>query len=176
MAINWHPTITWSPRQPFTAERANNYLRDNLDYLAQRPRAYYVTPSTGSNIAITSTSLVALDDAQYTLTINNEFTGLEVEALFWFQHNNGGGMFVVDVLVDDVTYVSTGTATPAAAGLFMNPARAVTTPESCYFKIRVPFAVTAGTHTFKIRVRTNLGTLTVMQNGYASFFQVTEVD
>jgi hypothetical protein len=64
----WTTPRTWATLEQVTATYLNQQLRDNMDYLFDRPRSI-VTVRNGTNINVVSTSFAALDDNQFTLEL-----------------------------------------------------------------------------------------------------------
>lgn len=169
----WTTPRTWATLEQITATYLNEQLRDNLEYLYNRPHSF-VTIRNGTNVNITSTSFAALDDGQFTLELTTTGGDIEIWLTGTFEHGSGGVAVMFDVLMDNTTYLSSMTGTPLTNGLaaFFAPNVGYDTITSLRYTIS---GITADTHNFKLRVRTTSGTGVWLAANYCTQFGVREI-
>lgn len=166
----WTTPITWSIRDAITMVKLNAQLRDNLNFLHARPSSVVTVNGGGSNLTTTSLTMVAVDDAQFTLTLAVN-SGENVD--LWINGVMGGSAAninnMVDVIVDDTNYISSGSGTPLAFGLWYNGAATSATINGIVGRVTLG-GLSAGTHTFKLRwMVSSAGTGTLYLSG--KYFQ-----
>lgn len=168
--MSWTTPITWAIRDAITMAKLNSQLRDNLSYLFARPSSKVTILGTGTNLTTTSTTMVAVDDAQFTLTLTIA-TGEDVE--LWINGVTGGSATninaIMDVIIDDTNFVSSGNTSDLAFGLWYTGHPASPLLTGLRGRILVS-GLAAGTHTFKLRWKvSSAGTITLYLNG--KYFQ-----
>lgn len=143
MTATWTANRTWTAGEIVTASIMNQYVRDNLDWL-KTPTASQVIYTT----TFTTTSGTFTDVTGATVTL----TG------------NGGGFDVIFVATVSGSAISTAQFALVTDSVTTEAIEAVTFAAS-EVKNLVIFkhvaALSAGSHTFKIRATVNAGTLTV---------------
>lgn len=149
MTATWTANHTWAVGEVATAANFNIYLRDNLDWL-KTPTAQKVT--TGF---INSTSATYVDVTNMTTTVTTNGGGVDV-LIRCTLGQSGAATNVLQLMVDGVSECILGT--------WVSPAGASYIPVSFVHHIG---AMSAGSHTIKVQVKTNSGSILVVQTGTA---------
>lgn len=172
MAVTWTTPRTWIIEEPINVSKLNTELSGNMNYLYNRPATYVTIKGDGTNLTNALTTFSALDDAQFTLNLTTTSGRVEF-ILNAMVSRSAAGILEWDVLIDDSTYASSGTATPVTNGL--GGLQVTTTVDQLNGRFRID-GLTPGLHTFKLRVRNSAaGTATVYLSGYFCQFGVREV-
>lgn len=176
MALLWTAPREWEAGEGITATKMNAISNDLL-YLFDRPSAMVNIRANGAaNVTTTSTTWTAVDDNQFTLTLEiSSQAQLETSIAAMVSHSVLGGYVNMDVIVDDTTYLSSLTGTPAAGGLWTTRGLVAGAPIAMGCPIRIPAgSFAAGVHTFKLRwkiVTAGTGTLYLTAASAMSSFQ-----
>lgn len=174
MALLWTTPEIWVAKEPITKERLTA-IETNLSYL-HAPTREIITLSTGSNQTFTSTSYVDLDPTNYDLSI--EITGdapLLVELEGVISNSTLAALTYLDVMIDNLNYLSSFTVTPVTNGLWRASAFVANHLVPVNLKAYVPAGtLAAGVHTFKPKIKVSAGTTTWYENAYWSQFSVGE--
>ncbi len=176
MTLLWTTPRQWATNEPITKEKLNA-ISDDLLYLVHPSGAMATVRGTGTDIAITSTTQVQIDDLSYLLTC--ELSGAkDVTVDFNGMANNNtlSALNVFDVLIDGTTYLSSLTATPLANGVIGITQAAANAIVVVKLEVQIPVGVlSAGFHTFAPRARVSAGTMTWRKGTrYFSQFHVGE--
>lgn len=169
---DWITPRVWVVREAITATKLNE-ISESLNFLFKTARSIVTQFGGGTNLTSTNTSFAAVDDAQFTLSIDVP-EGADV--LCWFnaaaQHSLTTGSAIFDVLIDDTNYVSSGTGTPATTGCF--PQRSIQGTSAAYVGGNLIIeGLSAGVHTFKLRWKViTAGTITLFLSGSYNQFGV----
>lgn len=171
----WTTPITWAIRDAITMVKLNAHLRDNMNYLFARNK-HVLTIISGSDLTTTSTTYGAVDDAQFTLTLDvTDGAELEFNLLGNYAHSVLNGTVNFDIIMDDVTYLSNMTATPITHGIWRGRAQAAAAISQLGGNPFYVSNIAAGVHTFKLRWKvTTAGTGTLYLNSYMCQFGVHE--
>jgi hypothetical protein len=154
----WTAPRTWLLLEQITATYLNEQVRDNLDYLFNRPRSI-IDIANGSNINVTSTTFAAVDDNQFTVEL--ETAGGDVELNLRLQVSvPANAVVAIDFLIDNTNYVSSGTSTPLTNGISTVPQTTAAVVGTTNVRAVVQ-GLSAGVHNFKLRMRTSTGTAVV---------------
>lgn len=153
MARIWTAPITYKYKQVMSAALSNEQLRDNLEYLKMKPRNYSELGGVASDVPTLTTSLLAVNDLNWTCTITTVEANEEVFVYYQALVNlaTGSQLLILDVLMDNTNYLSSGTPTALTNGI-ASILHASTSNHWGTFRKRVVVA-SAGTHTFKLRAR-----------------------
>lgn len=149
MTATWTANRTWTAGELITASLLNTYIRDNLDWI-KTPIAQKVT--TGF---INSASATYVDVTNMTTTITTVGGGVDV-LIRCTLGQSGAATNVLQLMVDGVSECILGT--------WVSPAGASYIPVSFVHHIG---AMSAGSHTIKVQVKTNAGSILVVQTGTA---------
>jgi hypothetical protein len=135
-----------------TASLLNTHLRDQLDFLKAPPTGNK-TLNEAANYTTNSTSFVDIDSTNLSLTINT--AGGDVLIIFTgtFSHNTAGGRVFLDVSVD-------GTDMFGDDGLVTHGCETANRQYAVTL-VAWKLSLSAGSHTFRLRWRTNTGILTL---------------
>ncbi len=114
----WTPPLTWSPGDVVTASQMNTYVRDNPAFLLGGRQIAQKRWRNSGNYTTTSTAWVKVDSTNLTLSVNSTFASgrLFCTAQFWtaiVDLDSGATapyFMFYDLLVDNTTYLSTGTS------------------------------------------------------------------
>lgn len=165
--VAWTTPITWANLDPITETKLNQQLRDNMLWL-KSPAKGMVTIRNVANVTVTSTSFVAVDDAQF--TIDADFTGGDISLEFNGTLSPQTVQAYFDVLIDGTTFASSMTATALTNGLWS--AYATGTDITFNFHHRIT-GLAAGTHNFKLRARVASGSVILrMLNTVTQFMAI----
>lgn len=148
----WSVPKTWATGELVTANLLNTHLRDQLDALKTPPTAVY-TLNESANYTTTSTSFVDVDAVNLALTITTSGGDVLVTFCGTFSHGTAGNKLLLDVDVD-------GVALFGDEGLLDQGFDAIGRRNVVSFAVWRQ-GLAAGTHTFKLRWRTNGGTITL---------------
>lgn len=149
MTATWTAPRTWTAGEIVIASVMNTHVRDNMDFLKTPAAAI----DSSSSVSTTSATLTDVTGSSVTLTA----TGTGGVDLYW---------------VGDFSVTSTATITIALVGdgsvIFQIPYATSMTSfrHGCSFPYHIA-SVTAGSHTYKMQVSTNAGTVTV--TGYLTY-------
>lgn len=173
----WNTPLTWAIRDPITATKLNAQLRDNSNYLFARPRTLITQLGAGSDLTTASATFVAVDDAQFTANLTTSGGLVEVNLSAVIAHSVLSAFVYFDVIIDDVTYVSSQTGTPLTNGLWgareTLAAAIISVPSQPFI---YPLVLSSGVHTFKLRWRTSVATATLkLSAGNVFQFSVKEI-
>ncbi len=173
--MTWVTPREWTLKEPITASKLNEFSAADL-YLFSRPKSVVTIPGDGTNITTTSTTFTAVDDAQFTLSLEvAEGAEVQFDLLASCRHSVLGGFFHFDIIMDDVTYMSSMTGTPVTDGIWKNQARAASVDGALGAAPFYRSGIAAGVHTFKLRWRlTTAGLITLMINGTLAQFAARE--
>lgn len=164
--VTWVAPRTWATLEQITATLLNQELRDQLLFLKTPPKSL-VTIRNGTTLTTTSTTIVAVDDAQFTLQLVTFGGDIEI----WFLGsilNASGSTARFDVLMDGTTYLSSLTGTNLSGGL-VNFGILAGGGMNASFRVTIT-GQAAGSHDFKLRYWTSAGTLSlVMTNAVVQF-------
>ena len=102
---DWTTPKTWQPGEGLTPDALNEQIRDNLLYLAERPRSIRVARlEEVSNYSTASTTLIPLDDTLFKLTIKP--TGGDLRFLFsCMARQSSTGNIQINIFKDDTEYI-----------------------------------------------------------------------
>lgn len=144
MAAVWTPPRTWRHGELATKELLNTHLRDNMDWLKDRPIA---SGGAITDISTTSTSLVLMTNMSDSLVVNGDrlliaFTG-------WFTCDSFPRTLTMAIAVDGSTLAEVARTNVTTAGNGGTP---------CHFFARVS-DILAGTRTIAIQWKTSGGTM-----------------
>lgn len=149
MTASWTQPRTWSVGELTTAAFMNQHLRDNLDWLRTPPAAI----DTASGISTTSASPVDVTGSSISVTT----TGTGGVDIFWV------GVYSVSATASmTVALVADGSTVftmPLSTSL-------LNYGHNCSFAYHIA-APSAGSHTYKIQVSTNAGTMST--TGYMMY-------
>lgn len=168
----WVTPRTWVAREGITATKLNE-ISENLNLLFLTPRSIVTQFGGGTNLTSTNTSFVAVDNAQFTVSID---VPAGADVICWFngaaQHSLTTGSAIFDVLIDGTTYVSSNTGTPATTGCF--PQRSIQGASAAYVGGNLVISgLSAGVHTFQLYWKViTAGTITLFLNGSYNQFGV----
>ncbi len=174
--MTWFDPRTWVVREGITATKLNE-ISEDLRALKNPPKSVVTIGGGGANLTTASATFVAVDDAQFLLSIDKSEaeSDLEVVMTAAAQHSLTTGHVHFDVLIDGTTWASSMTGTPATNGLWTHRAIQGATPSgvpTAPFKIP---GLAAGVHTLSLRWKlTTAGTATLVLAGYAFQYYVTE--
>ncbi len=177
MAHPWIAPIDWAEGQPLTATDLNK-LSTMFRYLYDRPSVVATVRGSGSDITTASTTNVAVDDGQFALTLVTTGSALRIELDCHVAHSVAANFIAFDVLIDDTNYASSMTGTPATQGLWSPriPTAAGIYPFSGAHVLTLGQLTPAGSHTFKLRWRTQAATATLkLGSGYLFQFRIREI-
>lgn len=154
MARIWTAPITYKYKQVMSAALSNEQLRDNLEYLKMKPRTYAPLALVTNDVLAATTTYQAVNDLNWAVSIATSEANEEVFVYFQCLISLSAGTpqaLLLDVLVDNTNYLSSGTPTPITngVGFFLF---ATTSATSWGFRKRL-IIPTIGTHTFKLRAR-----------------------
>ncbi len=152
MTATWTAPRTWADNDLVAAADLNEQLRDNQEFLKDPPTDIY-DANEASDYTTTSTSFTDVDGTNFSLSLDTE--GGDV--LVWFSGNvrtNSAGQTIhLNVSVD-------GSDNVADDGIIGTPVTGAQPGLPTTF-IRLIQGLAAGTHTFKLRWKTNTGTATL---------------
>ncbi len=163
---DWIDPREWVVGEGITATKLNE-ISESINYVHDKPKSIVTIFGSGADLTTTSTTIVAVDDAQFTLSLQviageSVVVALVVDTTGSTTNINP----VYDVIIDDTTYVSSNTATPLTAGLWTRY-----TPTAATSVSGLPAApviitgLVAGVHTFKLRWKVSAaGTATLYLN------------
>lgn len=167
----WNTPITWATNQLVTATDLNGQVRDNLNYLFNRPYAQY--KRTSGNYTTTSTSFVDVDATNLNLSLTTK-SGV---VLFFFQGvsqtDTNGAWAIFDVLVDGVAFGGGWLGYGMQAASY----RSLAGENYDVTFIGMVAGLSAGSHTFKLRWKVTSGTGILFGDttNRAAMFGVVEV-
>lgn len=144
MTAIWTPPRSWRHGELVTKELLNTHLRDNLDWLKDRPIA---SAGAITDISTTSTTLVEMTSMSSSLTLNGDrvlaaFTG-------WFTCDSFPRTLTLAVAVDGVSVGEMAQTNVTTSGNGGTP---------CHFNVRIS-GILAGVRVISIRWRTSGGTM-----------------
>lgn len=147
----WYAPITWATDDVPTATQFNQFLRDDLLYLLNRPSAV-VLRDNGGVYTTTSTSFANIDGANLSiaLSIAGSAVLLGFTGAIYDSANIANAQVMLDFTVDGARVGAAGLdgllpvrTSPNATGIII---------ENCSFGILVT-GLSAGSHTFKVQWR-----------------------
>lgn len=168
--MGWTTPKTWSVGELVTANLLNEQLKDNLTYLkVALPQV--VTPDTASQLFTTSTSFVDVDSV-FTHILDNVQSGTVMAYFHGTFTSESGALSNVslNVSVDGVDVATEN----GILGAFANAAGTSTGPTAMTFT-HVITGLSAGSHTFRLRWRTNNGRINLLSHNYRNQFWVREL-
>lgn len=134
--------------------------------LANPPAAIYDRPTSDPIINVTSISFAALDDTagKFNLTITTKGNPVWLGFNATFIHNTASAYGYLDVEIDGTLLVGAG-----SIGIALHQ-HATTADYWSFNYSRMITGLSAGSHTFKMRARTNAGIWSLIPNNKAQFF------
>lgn len=155
----------------------NNSIMENIRSLYARPSATATVRGASTNITSTSTTITAVDDAQFTLTLVTTGAALQLAFSGYISHSVANTAVLFDILIDDTNWASSLTNTAVTNNLWSpRPVTAATIVNVELAHVLPAGALAAGTHTFKLRWRAGAaGTITLATNGYVTQFRAREI-
>lgn len=160
-------TLLWTSPRVFIAGKVltasqMNEINNNISYLHSRPSEVITVRGTGANINTTSATFVAIDDAQFSFSLEIGTGALETNILAILSHTVGASLVYFDILVDGVTWLSSLTGTALTNGIWTYRAPATASQNAGFQPYRIEAGLlTAGVHTFALRWRTSAATATL---------------
>ena len=174
--MTWYTPKTWAYREPILDWKLNQQMRDNLDYLYERPRAIITKDGSGADYTTTAVSNEPIDDTVYSVLVVTTGGLVEVNLLGAVYNATAAQTVFFDVLIDDAFWASSGLSIPNTSGLWYYRATVVNKISMIGSPYIYPYALPPGEHTFKLRWRVSGGTGTFRNNaGTVSQFSVKEV-
>lgn len=176
MVTNWTEPQEWIAGNPITAEELNEES-NRLRYLYDRGGQMVTVRGNGTNPTTVSTaSFAAVDDAIYAVSLETTGGKLCIDLTAHVAHSVANNFIAFDVIMDDITYMSSLTGTALTQGIITARPPAITVVYPVNVRYMVPAGIiTAGVHTFKLRwkVQAATGTLWV-SSGYMFQLAVSE--
>ena len=146
----WTTPKDWAVDEQLTASKLNTHLRDNLNALKSPPSDNYEC-NEGSDYSSNSTSFADVDGTNLSLTITTNGGDVMVGFHGTFQAGTNATVFL-DVYVD--------TADDGGDDGYVVQIMPANSPETVSF-VRLITGLSAGSHTFKLRWKTNGATVTL---------------
>lgn len=158
MAATWTSPKTWVASEMATAALFNTHIRDNITWLKTPLESGKITFASD----FTTTSATYVDVTGITTTVTTNGGGLDVFFRATIGHSVGSTVNTFQLVVDGVSEAILGT-------MVFETGRYLTT--TFYHHIA---AISAGSHTIKVQVKTAAATLTIRgttgTNGDPLFF------
>lgn len=169
----WTNPITWVFKQVWSATLFNEQIRDNFNYLKNRP--YDLALLGSSNQGSISTTWVKVTNSELQVILPTTAV-LEFQWRVIFTHTLTTGALRLDILdVDTGLYLSSGTTTPVSNGLGAvvgsNAVGSAVNNVGWALAIGVP----AGTHNYELWVSASAATATIVNNVSKNAFMVKEI-
>lgn len=165
---DWITPREWVVGEAISATKLNE-ISESLNYIHEKPKSVVTIYGSGTDLTTGSTTYVAVDDAQFTLSLEVQ-AGEDVRLWLTLVHTNAttGTLNDYDVIIDDTTYVSANIGTPLTQGIIRGriAAGAVNQSNNAYLVIS---GLSAGVHTFKLRWKTSASTAKLILSG--AYFQ-----
>jgi hypothetical protein len=164
MPANWTTPRTWAVGELATAALMNQHVRDNLEFLKTPPFEIFNSTAT---VTINSAGFV---DLWPTLTLTSSGGGFQITVLANCSSATANALVAFDLMLDNVS------VTNLTNGLLETRLVTVNTTISLSFTYYLP-PQPAGTHTFRLRMRTAAVAVNVLgpNNNVSGQFTVREI-
>lgn len=176
MTTLWQGPSDWAGGLGITATELNK-ISNNLRYLFAPARAVATVRGAGSDITTTSTTITAVDDGQFALSLDTCGRDILIMLNAHVAHSVAANFVAFDVIIDDTNYASTLTGTGATQGLFSHRNPTAAGIYQCSGQHIIPAGSISpnGIHTFKLRWKAQAATATLkLGSGYMFQFVVAE--
>jgi len=150
--MSWSTPRTWTAGELATASLLNTHLRDQLDFLKAPPTGSK-TLNEAANYTTNATSFADVDSTNLSFTLNTAGGDVLITFTGTFSHNTAAGRVYLDVSVD-------GTDTFGDDGLLVTACETAARFYS-FSMVAWKLSLSAGSHTFRLRWKTNTGILTL---------------
>lgn len=161
MATEFIEMVSVVPDQLFTSDLYED-IKNNLEFVNDKPQTHYEKPITDSNITTVGTSFGSISSSfSRSLTVDGDM--IEVVASGHLTHSTTGTV-TFDITIDGVSVTNS-----ASTGIWSQRADIAGS-----FNIVRKFTVSPGSHTVELLWKTSSGTAT-LQSSSAPQFTVTEV-
>jgi hypothetical protein len=158
MSLAWSTPNTASAGGVISAYAYNTYVRDNLNYLLQRPSAQIIYAGASDRLT-NSGNWDVIDATNLTLNLTLANTRALIMATFWATVDNASGNYgAFDILIDGTTRIG------GTNGLVRFPLSVGSNPVTLIgYAINLPL----GAHTFQIVAKSSVAGIntTVLNNG-----------
>lgn len=152
MPAIWTTPKTWNTGDPLTAADLNTHVRDNLEYLKDKPSAAYRADES-SDYSTTSTSFVNVDAAKFALAITTKGEDVLIGFLGSLVQSSASNAMYLDIQVDS-------TRLGLDDGLLVLYPNSTAVRQSAGF-VYLLRGLAAGTHTFRLQWKVSGGTATL---------------
>ncbi|MBZ0280169.1 MAG: hypothetical protein K8L97_05480 [Anaerolineae bacterium] len=152
MPAIWSTPKTWNTGEPLTAADLNAHLRDNLEYLKDKPSNSYLANEL-SDYSTTSTSFVNIDATRFSFNLTTKGEDVLIGFFGSFNQNNASHAIYLDVLVD-----SNRLGNDDGLLVFYPNSTAVRGVMSFVYLLR---GLAAGAHTIRLQWKVSGGTVTL---------------
>lgn len=99
MPAVWSTPKTWNTGDPLTAADLNTHLRDNLEYLKDKPSGAYLANEL-ADFSTTSTSFANIDATKFGFNLTTKGEDVMIGFFGSLSQNNASHAIYLDVLVD----------------------------------------------------------------------------
>lgn len=171
--MSWTNPITWFFQQVWSASLFNQQIRDNLNYLKNRPYDLALLGTTDQTGVTTAWVAVTNSAVQIVLPVT---AVLEFGWRIHVHSTTAAARFQLDIFdVDNGVYLSSGTATPTTNGLGQFNTNATASVGSSATGSAFKEAVSAGTHNYQLYIKSSAAATTVENSDTKNAFWVKEV-
>jgi len=167
--MTWKTPRNWAIGDAVTRARLNA-ISDSLAALKDPPSDEYLVPAV--DIAISSTSLVDIDSAGG-LLITTYGGDLLIGLNFSTTTSVASVQVTYDILLNNLTYLSSRTATARANGVFYVTTAVTTDKQYINAVLRWP-GLAAGTYSVMPQVKVNTGSVTFKATNTGAYWWVRE--
>lgn len=169
----WTSPITWLFKQVFSASLFNQQIRDNMNYLKNRP--YDIADLGNVNQGAISTTWLKVTNSELQITVPDTAV-LEFQWRVIFTHTLTTGVLRLDILdVDTGLFLSSGTSTPTTNGLSVTAGSNPVGSAMLNSAWALAVGVSAGTHNYELWVQSASATATIINANAKNSVMVKEI-